>query len=49
VAGYLPTAGAYPEGGYEIWVTPFAPGAAELVVEAGVELLAELAGEAGAA
>jgi neutral ceramidase len=40
--GYLPTAEAYPEGGYEIWVTPFAPEAAGIVVEAGLDLLAEL-------
>jgi hypothetical protein len=42
-AGYLPVASAYPEGGYEIWVTPFAPEAAALVTEAGAELLAALA------
>jgi hypothetical protein len=42
-AGYLPIASAYAEGGYEIWVTPFAPGAADLVLAAGGELLAELA------
>lgn len=42
-AGYLPVASAYPEGGYEIWVTPFAPEAAALVAEAGADLLASLA------
>ncbi len=41
-AGYLPVASAYPEGGYEIWVTPFAPEAAALVAEAGADLLAAL-------
>ena len=40
--GYMPIAEAYPEGGYEIWMTPFAPEAAGMVVEAGVSLLAEL-------
>jgi hypothetical protein len=40
--GYLPVAEAYPEGGYEIWVTHFAPEAAEMVVEAGLDLLREL-------
>ncbi len=40
--GYLPVAGAYPEGGYEIWVTPFAPEAAALVIEASLDLLAQL-------
>jgi hypothetical protein len=42
IAGYLPVASAYPEGGYEIWVTPFAPEAAELVVEASLALLEQL-------
>ena len=45
MAGYLPVASAYPEGGYEIWVTPFAPEAAELVVEASLELLEQLRSE----
>ena len=45
MAGYLPVAAAYPEGGYEIWVTPFAPEAAEQVVQASLELLAELRSE----
>jgi len=42
VLGYLPVAEAYPEGGYEIWVTPFAPEAAGLAIEAGRELLDEM-------
>lgn len=46
IAGYLPVASAYPEGGYEIWVTPFAPEAAEMVIEASVELLEQLKSEA---
>jgi hypothetical protein len=46
-AGYLPVASAYPEGGYEIWVTPFAPEAAGLVIEASLELLGQLKSEAG--
>jgi neutral ceramidase len=44
--GYLPVAEAYPEGGYEVWVTPFAPEAAALVVENGHALLAELYADA---
>jgi len=43
--GYLPIAEAYPEGGYEIWVTPFAPEAAALVTAASVDLLAQLHSE----
>jgi neutral ceramidase len=42
--GYLPTADAYPLGGYEIEITPFAPGAAEACVEASVALLREQKG-----
>ena len=38
---YLPTADAYPEG-YEVWVTPFAPEAAGLAVEASLALLEQL-------
>jgi len=41
---YLPTASAYPLGGYEIEVTPFAPEAADLMVEACLSLLRELRG-----
>ena len=40
--GYLPMAEAYPAGRLRIWVTPFAPEAAGMVVEAGRALLAEL-------
>jgi neutral ceramidase len=40
---YIPTADAYPLGGYEIEITPFAPEAAELVVETSVALLHDLA------
>jgi hypothetical protein len=43
--GYLPVAEAYPEGGYEVWVTPFAPEAAALVVENGRALLTDLYAE----
>ena len=45
---YLPTADAYPFGGYEIEVTPFAPESADLAVAACVDLLSSLfTGEAG--
>lgn len=40
--GYLPTAAAYPEGGYEIWATPFAPEAGALAVEESLALIREL-------
>lgn len=40
---YIPTADAYPLGGYEVEITPFAPEAAAMVVEASVSLLRELA------
>jgi neutral ceramidase len=43
VNAYLPIAGAYAEGGYEVWNTPFAPTAAEAVTEASIALLKELA------
>ena len=42
--GYLPTADAYPLGGYEIEITPFAPGAADACVAASIEVLRELKG-----
>ncbi len=42
---YLPTADAYPLGGYEVEVSPFAPEAAELAVEGCLDLLRELAGK----
>lgn len=41
---YIPTADAYPLGGYEVEITPFAPEAAAMVVEGSVGLLEELAG-----
>ena len=40
MCGYLPTADAYPLGGYEIEITPFAPEAAEVAVEECLRLLA---------
>jgi neutral ceramidase len=41
--GYLPDAGAYAEGGYEVLTTPFAPGADDVLVEAAVALLNQIA------
>jgi hypothetical protein len=41
-AGYLPTTAAYPEGGYEVRSSRFAPGAAEVVVQEALRLLREL-------
>lgn len=43
---YLPTADAYPLGGYEIEVTPFAPEAADIAVTAAVGLLRQLKAQA---
>jgi hypothetical protein len=43
-AGYIPIAEAYPQGGYEVDTTPFAPNAAAILVEATVAALAEFAG-----
>jgi hypothetical protein len=40
--GYLPTAEAYPDGGYEVDTSPFRPGAGEALVEASLALLALL-------
>ena len=40
---YIPTADAYPFGGYEVEITPFAPEAAALVVEGSLALLRDLA------
>lgn len=40
--GYLPTRSSYAEGGYEVQSSPFAPGAAERVVEETTELLKTL-------
>lgn len=39
---YLPWADAYPKGGYEIEVTPFAPEAAQVLTDAAIELLNEM-------
>jgi len=41
-AGYMPTRASYPEGGYEVRGTRFAPGADEKVVEEAVRMLKEL-------
>ena len=43
VEGYLPTAEAHAEGGYEVWMSPFAPEAAGVAVEESLRLLSELA------
>ena len=40
--GYLPTAEAYPDRGYEVDTSPFRPGAGEQVVEESLALLAAL-------
>ena len=40
--GYIPIREAYPEGGYEVEIAPFAPGAAELIVKEALAMLAEL-------
>lgn len=40
--GYMPVRSAYPEGGYEVTSSPFAPGAAEIVVEESLRVLEEL-------
>ncbi|MER3438839.1 MAG: alkaline ceramidase, partial [Chloroflexota bacterium] len=40
--GYIPTAEEYPRGGYEVETTPFAPEAAQTLIEATVALLEEL-------
>ncbi|HUQ92356.1 MAG TPA: neutral/alkaline non-lysosomal ceramidase N-terminal domain-containing protein [Bryobacteraceae bacterium] len=39
---YLPARDAYPAGGYEVETSPFAPGAAEIVVEESVRMLQDL-------
>jgi hypothetical protein len=41
---YVPTADQYALGGYEVEVTPFAPAAAEQIVDESLALLGELAG-----
>jgi neutral ceramidase len=43
--GYLPTADAYPLGGYEVEITPFAPEASDVLVRECVRLLVELKGQ----
>jgi neutral ceramidase len=45
VHNYLPIRSAYEEGGYEVWMTPFAPEAAEMTIAKSLELLAELSVE----
>ena len=39
----MPVRAAYSQGGYEVWMTPFAPEAAETTVEKSLELLRALA------
>lgn len=41
-SGYMPTADEYAHGGYEVEMSPYAPAAAGMVVEASLELLAKL-------
>ena len=43
--GYIPMREDYPAGGYEVEISPFAPGAAELIVEESLLMLAELHGQ----
>lgn len=40
--GYLPTRQAFDEGGYEIEASPFAPAAAEVLIDEGLRLLHEM-------
>jgi len=42
--GYLPIDSARPDGGYEVETTPFAPGSADKVIQASLELLHDLNG-----
>jgi hypothetical protein len=42
---YIPTADAYPFGGYEVEITPFAPEAAAMVVEGSLALLRDMVPE----
>lgn len=46
VHNYMPVRSAYEEGGYEVWMTPFAPETAEITVAKSLEMLRELAGHA---
>jgi hypothetical protein len=39
---YMPMPYAYEEGGYEVWMSPFAPEAAEMTIDESVALLEEL-------
>jgi hypothetical protein len=41
-AGYIPTADAYPQGGYEVDTSPFAPQAADVLAKQTLAALAEL-------
>jgi hypothetical protein len=42
MTAYMPVPEAYDEGGYEVWMTPFAPEAATIVVEESITMLNEL-------
>jgi hypothetical protein len=46
---YLPIRAAYEEGGYEVWMTPFAPEAADIAVTASIDVISELAAQTSAA
>jgi hypothetical protein len=39
---YMPMPYAYEEGGYEVWMSPFAPQAAQMTIDASIRLLNEL-------
>ncbi len=41
-AGYVPTRPSYPEGGYEVQTSPFAPGADEVLLQEATRMLKEL-------
>ncbi|MGA2660380.1 MAG: neutral/alkaline non-lysosomal ceramidase N-terminal domain-containing protein [Verrucomicrobiota bacterium] len=41
-AGYVPTRPSYPEGGYEVQTSPFAPGADEVLFQGATAMLKEL-------
>jgi Neutral/alkaline non-lysosomal ceramidase, N-terminal len=43
--GYLPVDSTFDEGGYEMEASPFARGAADVVIREGLQLLGELAGD----
>ncbi len=42
MTAYMPVPEAYEEGGYEVWMTPFAPEAAGIVVEESIAMLNEV-------